>query len=954
MATPSPIRTLPAKLSVAVNAVSSPATAGADTVAKFAAFAAPDWSVQEWVNRELAAAKPVEWAGEKGGGVADIGGSAVSQQELDGFATTVLEEEGARDARKESPLSAPAGQLTSEQLASALVTKLQSIASEISAAIDKVCEDSLKNVPRVLYDLDAVRTEAGAIKDTLKKAQRTFDSPAYADVGRGPSQAIVANGSHVPDAALANGSLPSPVSPQVAPQQSAFASLVSLDTVLSRMLQSLAALQETEHWTTLGPEMDSIFASGDLDRAATRLLEAQRSLSLLESTAGYEERKQLLTDLCDRLETEVVPKLVDAIEKRDIDVTKKMKGVLARMGRAGELFGRHYSAARKQALVEMWKGWSAGTVELDVFLIEFYDAVLTMVNKELSWASGLFGDVVGAMHDLLGQVFGSLEPEPGARLGEFLTKEGAAALPTLVHIYTVTAGFSLTMESQLSGFSESWSLPLLQPFLSHQSNYGTLEQRYLLSLLEDPKREYFVGLKAPPFSRDVSSSMEAYAETVQKVADSVVPFAFQAAEAAVHRCEQFTYGFADVALLESLDLLFQKLVRDGIGSVLAGVRRAAGMEPPVGGGPRPKLAMADGGEWEVFQLGLKILVVCANLDRRFAEFEHGVVRPTLKKAAHLLELVDVDAETEPESGTPVSKGEPKGQGKSPLATAVANSLATPSSKATFDAVPQAALSLLRRSALNSPQLRVLLTDPPAKLVDPPLEQLTRSAHRLVFDASFMPIEREFETFASLPWSANEASPVAGSRRGMMELPQFSLNPSPYITRIGEHLLTLPQQMELYQDDEGLCYRAELLPHLELLKPAAEAESAPTDPDAGGEPTTPVQEDPLALPPAALYLTALALGTQQLLVKSVVALPALSDKGARQLSADAGYLANVVSALDVEVLPTVKAIEDMCGCPAAEAGKKLEAKMAEGCGREEEDLRRRLLGLRTGAASPIRG
>lgn len=295
--------------------------------------------------------------------------------------------------------------------------------------INKVCEDSLKNVPRVLYDLDAVRTEAARIKGILKRAQQTFDSAAYAGSGLQKSQsqaAINATLGSENAAALANGAPVSPTSANPLQSQSAFSSLLALDTVLSRMLQSLAALQETEHWTTLGTEMASIFATGDLDRAATRLLEAQRSLSLLEQTAGYEERKQLLTDLMNKLEAEILPKLVEAIEKKDIEATKRMKGVLARMGRAGELFGRYYAGARKMALVEMWKAWSTspGKPELDAFLTEFYDSALSMLTKELAWANGLFGDVIGAMQDLLGQVFTSLTPGCDVRLSEFMSAKG--------------------------------------------------------------------------------------------------------------------------------------------------------------------------------------------------------------------------------------------------------------------------------------------------------------------------------------------------------------------------------------------------------------------------------------------------------------------------------------------------------------------------------------------------
>lgn len=543
---------------------------------------------------------------------------------------------------------------------------------------------------------------------------------------------------------------------------------------------------------------------------------------------------------------------------------------------------------------------------------------------------------------------------------------GASGFPILVDIYTTAAGFALTMESTLSGFSESWSLPLLQPFLSYQNTFGVLEQRYLLSLLEDSSREYSTGLKPPPFTRDVSTAMESYAELVQRITDSVVPFTFQTADGAAQRCEQFTYGFATKSLLESLDMFFHKVVRDGLGGVLTGVRKAAGMDlPGVSSGPnsppRQKLTMADGGEWEIFQLGLKILAVCAGLDKRFTDFETGVLKPLFKRTANVLEIKDEDADTESEGPSPVAaltanKPSTGGANKSPI-NATAPSAAAPT-KESYESVPQSALSLLRRSQLNSEELRSLLLSPPSPLVNPPLEQLTRDAHRLVFDASFLPIQNEFAGFAGLPWNASESSPVAGAggsrRYGMMEMPQFSLNPSPYITRIGEHLLTLPQQMELYQDDEGLCYRPDLLPFLDLLKPTLPG--TPRSPRVElAEPSSPVspnkatglEDDLLSLPAAALYLTALSLGTQVLFVTSTMNLPGLSEKGARQLSADAGYLANVVSALDVEVLPTLRAIEDMCGCATAEVSKRLEAALGLGCAKDEEEVRRKVVVLRTG-------
>lgn len=107
---------------------------------KYADWSAADFDVKAWVNRELAAAKDDFGApGAKGDANRDGSLSVVAQQELDGFATTVLEEEGLRDASRIADVGGQTGgKLSSEQLASGLVTRLQSMAAEISGNIDKV------------------------------------------------------------------------------------------------------------------------------------------------------------------------------------------------------------------------------------------------------------------------------------------------------------------------------------------------------------------------------------------------------------------------------------------------------------------------------------------------------------------------------------------------------------------------------------------------------------------------------------------------------------------------------------------------------------------------------------------------------------------------------------------------------------------------------------------------
>lgn len=66
-------------------------------------------------------------------------------------------------------------------------------------------------------------------------------------------------------------------------------------------------------------EMDAIFKTKDYEKAAKRLGEAQRSLHLLASSPDYLERKNLLLKLLNRLESELSPLLVSALNENDIE-----------------------------------------------------------------------------------------------------------------------------------------------------------------------------------------------------------------------------------------------------------------------------------------------------------------------------------------------------------------------------------------------------------------------------------------------------------------------------------------------------------------------------------------------------------------------------------------------------------------------------------------------------------
>ncbi len=130
----------------------------------------------------------------------------------------------------------------------------------------------------------------------------------------------------------------------------------------------------------------------------------------------------------------------------------------------------------------------------------------------------------------------------------------------------------------------------------------------------------------------------------------------------------------------------------------------------------------------------------------------------------------------------------------------------------------------------------------------------------------------------------------------LELPQFSLSPGEYMTRIGEHLLSLPQQLDLYADDASLAYSLGSLPGME-------GQSVPSSSGVQGmdkketEGVDGETDDEIDI--TYLWMTAVCHETLSTFVSSALSIPALSLYGTRQLIADMNYLVNVLSAMEIQ-------------------------------------------------------
>jgi len=175
----------------------------------------------------------------------------------------------------------------------------------------------------------------------------------------------------------------------------------------------------------------------------------------------------------------------------------------------------------------------------------------------------------------------------------------------------------------------------------------------------------------------------------------------------------------------------------------------------------------------------------------------------------------------------------------------------------------------------------------------------------------------------------------------LNLPSFSLSPLPYITQIGEHLLTLPQQLEPFANKD---FALSLETPISSVGLRVSEDAVIVDGEANAVLTRnnnsfdSVEEDSTSIsrnfssfqlssensnkeenqrtsePLEEMeetngfvfqWINSITRGTMGLYMQKIIEIPHLSETGAKQLAADIGYLMNVASALGVSVDPSLE-------------------------------------------------
>ncbi|KAH9918653.1 Golgi complex component 7-domain-containing protein [Fomitopsis serialis] len=598
------------------------------------------------------------------------------------------------------------------------------------------------------------------------------------------------------------------------------------------------------------------------------------------------------------------------------------------------------------------------TQTFSAFLSTFYASFLAILQFERTSVPAIFPDPQQTLSTLISSALSALQPTFSQRLAAVSTFHGPRALRELIAAYRVTEEFALAVDKifEKVGFSSlissapntttdssrihsrrrstsrmsmsisrrmppqrpsessvtvptlpilDWDTDLFGPFVDFQADYSSLERRLLDNALDS-------ALQSTP--RPTTGTD--YARVLRERAVDV----FGAAEDAVARCNAFTHGYGAAALVHAVDHLvsaFAEASRVEIAS-----RRSAATDASAGAGASAEADLADldytAEDWAEIQALLHLLEAVRALFDRTSSYD-SKLRGSLVQASMYLRATRQDSGAFGSHDTGTTRGALQVLMQSTLNSAELHTLlesVDPEPPAPSHPAPSVPPSpdARRMSFMGTGPLSPLLGQ---STLAPPLLTEARSAISALAHACQMALQETilgplYIHLAAYPalsvWVAPDPSakaPGAGGATSAVHVPTFSLSPSTTMGRVAEGLLSLPRLFEVYADDDALAVSLQTLPFLSkrfLLALAEPVQSPPAGPSelrsrrSASVAFLPGQQDiqDMHFSPEAVTAAWLASLTRTLLARLT--------PGAAQLSADLGWLANIVEALNADWAP----------------------------------------------------
>ncbi|CAH1780014.1 unnamed protein product [Owenia fusiformis] len=622
--------------------------------------------------------------------------------------------------------------------------------------------------------------------------------------------------------------------------------LMKLDQVKSRMKDTSHALQEADNWTTLSANVEEVFQSQDISAISQKLVGMQQSLQMLVDVPDYEDRCNHLESLKNRLEAMLSPQLVAAFNTQSLESAQGYVQVFSDINRLQQL-NKYYHKCQKAKLLDIWKK----TVDenSDKSMVEwlpgFYDQLLSTWHTQITWCSQVFSNPARLVCDVLTDTLLSVDPSLPLCVTTTVEEE-SHVLPTLIELKEISGRFAKAIEgateSHISGSNEDKEsvdnllATIYKPYHSHIASYGQLEQDALMADLNN-------------IALDHSEILD----TVRLVGESVTKL-FSATNQANERCLQLTNGCGYVGLLDALQKYFSAYVME-FRRVLTNLREKCKIDN-----------RSEADDWSFFQHSLRMIQTCGDLILHLDELDGAVISNLLMSAGKYCV---------PLSPSTIKELDKRGTtNQTPFHKFTSLYLEDPS----------------QQLALEHLITQVEEGDTPSVLPEIKQEfyKLSELVHKLAFDIAFAPLKHDLVGLSTMEiWTSQSAGGAVTS-----DLPTFSLSPQEYITKIGQYLMTLPQQLEPFtmQDNPALIVA---LKHGKL-------------------PFTDIQEVPEHI--ADVWLDSISKGTMHTYSEEILKVNTITAHATRQMITDIDYLCNVLDDLGLHPTENLKNIETLLKAP----------------------------------------
>eukprot|EP01135_Chromosphaera_perkinsii_P008698 Nk52_evm31s1444 gene=Nk52_evmTU31s1444 len=637
--------------------------------------------------------------------------------------------------------------------------------------------------------------------------------------------------------------------------------LMQMDLVKSRLESCSSALKEAENWTALSNHVDEIFVSQDIKEAASKLKAMHESLSRLTNVPDYEERKKRLDGLENKLEAMMSPLVVESLNNHSTEKAKEYFKIFEEMGRKDEMRKYYFRCHKSQAL-KSWKNFTSGEKDIAVWLPEFFSELLDIVKRELGWAEDVFTCNSLIHFVVLEEILKDLTPSFKSCIRNTTVDEGQVLVDVAAQHQVVVKFLNDLLEvivecDRYSTEFKSFIETLYDPFLSFLMSYGALEKQWMLNTLKEIK---FNKTEFMDIIREVST-------TNTKV--------FGSAQVAMERCFDFTGGIGCKSYAEALSGFFGGYRVLHV-SVLRTLRKQCKLPEQIESALEAQSSVFEH-DWSSFHGSLRLIEICGDILLEFesveSKFKSNVVS-SLEKFGN-----------EMRTGA-ASRGLDRRSSKEEKGHCVHNYLKSKPEEYL------SVVSFMERSLQNS----MLLNSAYMQLLE-----INNDSQKFAFDTMFFFVLKNLKEITVLNWELSSDSSAI-----VNDLPSFSLSPLNYITQIGEHLLTLPQELESFvnNQNESLLVALNLgrVPFEEESKQCTGGDGEYNDDDDGDgkrEANSHADIDPVEF--ARKWIGAVSYGTMHYYTGLILDIKGMNDRGRKQLSTDINYIENVFSALDIDII-----------------------------------------------------